>query len=213
MRWITHVFKEKFMGRKRGLIQGVGINDADYQTSRSVYGPKGTVPRKCTKLFECPYYKRWVDMLMRCYNKNYQLKFPTYVGCYASDEWLHFSKFREWMVEQNWKGKELDKDLLVLDNKVYSKETCVFISGAINSFFHDNGSRASTLPSGVSAHGDRYRTKGRNPFTKTQDHLGMFDCPNEAHKAWKAHKHMLSCKYAEQETDPRVVKALITRYI
>ena len=51
-----------------------------------------------------------------------------------------------------------------------------------------------------------------NPFTKKQEHLGYFTCPNEAHQAWKKRKHELACQLADIQTDQRVAEALRIRY-
>ena len=91
---------------RRNLVRGVGINDAWYMTQY-----KGQ---------KCPYYVRWVDFLTRCYNKNYQATRPTYVGCSVEESWLRFSTFRAWMVEQEWQGLQLYKDMLHQGNKFYS---------------------------------------------------------------------------------------------
>ncbi|TOB13963.1 hypothetical protein, partial [Vibrio parahaemolyticus] len=64
------------------LIQGVGINDADYASSK------------------CPYYKKWHGIIIRCYDKSYQERKPSYVGATVCKEWLTFSNFRDWCIEQ-----------------------------------------------------------------------------------------------------------------
>ena len=105
--------------RKSGkLVWGVGINDADYSVCPRVDGIH----------INCIYYQTWQSMLERCYSSKYQAKHPTYKSCTVCEEWLHFSNFRSWMVGQNHKGKFLDKDILELGNKIYSPETCIFVT-------------------------------------------------------------------------------------
>lgn len=36
------------------------------------------------------------------------------------------------MIKQDWADKQLDKDLINPNNKLYSPETCFFISGTLN---------------------------------------------------------------------------------
>lgn len=61
------------------LVYGVGINDV-------------------TEIVRnCPYYKKWVGMLGRCYNPKKQAERSTYHGVTVCDEWLTFSNFKTWM--------------------------------------------------------------------------------------------------------------------
>lgn len=104
------------------LIHGVGINDAGYNISISTRLPNGRRQEQ-----RCPYYKRWVNMLTRCYSKAEQARNPCYIGCVVCPEWLTFSNFKRWMEQQDWKGKELDKDKHG-DGKLYSPTTCEFLT-------------------------------------------------------------------------------------
>lgn len=79
-----------------------------------------------------PYYRKWSDMLKRCYSEKYLEINKSYKGHAVCDEWLLFSNFKRWMVRQDWKGKHLDKDLLHPGNKVYRPEACLFITQEIN---------------------------------------------------------------------------------
>lgn len=107
---------------QRKPVFGVGTNDADYLTNPTING----------KQTKCSIYRTWQSMLMRCYSDKFQAKHPTYTGCSVCDEWLTFSSFRRWMIAQNWQGKQLDKDIRVNGNKVYSPETCCFVTHADN---------------------------------------------------------------------------------
>ncbi|AUR92613.1 winged helix-turn-helix DNA-binding domain protein [Vibrio phage 1.174.O._10N.261.55.A8] len=77
-------------------------------------------------------YKTWVNMLGRCYDQKYQTRCPTYVGCSVCKEWHNFQNFAEWMATQDHDGKQLDKDIKVEGNKVYSPDTCTFVTPADN---------------------------------------------------------------------------------
>lgn len=107
------------------MVYGVGINDADY----FVNATRGDGTR-----WRCPFYKAWKNMLARCYSKAYWKQQPERRGSKVDERWHSFMAFREWMVEQDWKGNHLDKDLLVPGNKNYSPETCVFVSRQVNSY-------------------------------------------------------------------------------
>lgn len=185
------------------LIFGVGINDADYIVQPTVNG----------KQVQCKIYTVWKSMISRCYDLRELGRRPTYIDCSVDTGWHSFMNFRAWMLTQDFEGKQLDKDLLYPGNKVYSKDACIFISRALNNFILENASTRGTLPLGVTVSGNKFMAQCRNPFTKTSKYLGTFSTPEEAHLAWKKYKHELALEYAKLETDPRIIKALQTRYL
>ena len=191
------------------LVRGVGVNDADYQTSISEM-----IDGRQKRIWRCKLCRVWEGMLDRCYSEKYQAKQPTYVGCEVVEEWLNFSVFRNWMVTQPWEGNELDKDILIPGNKVYGPDTCVFVPCGLNLFMTDRGSLRGEFPIGVCWDKDRgmFIALCRNPFTGKQENLGRFTDPAAAHEAWRKRKHELACRYADMQTDPRIAQALRTRY-
>ena len=191
--------------KRNNKVQGIGINDADYPIQSIVDGKRVT----------CPYYATWKNMLRRCYSEKCQERRPTYKGCSVCPEWIYFMNFRRWMMTQDWQGKALDKDLLIEGNKVYSANTCVFVDQMTNSFTTDCGKSRGGYPVGVYFYKDRGKFMALccNPFTKKQEKLGYFHCPNQAHLAWKKRKHELACQLADLQTDSRVAAALRTRYL
>lgn len=195
-------------------VHGVGINNADYvvvkyETIEYVDGKQ-----KQKLVCFCPYYRVWKSMLQRCYSAKYQERNPAYKGCTVSDEWLTFTNFKSWMESQNWEGLQLDKDLLFEGNKVYSAETCVFLTRTVNMFTTDRGTARGELLIGVCCYkaAGKFQSSCNNPFTKKQEHLGYFDCEQEAHEAWARRKLELAQELAAIQTDQRVAKALIDRY-
>ena len=83
-------------------------------------------------------YKVWYSMLQRCYKECYINK-PTYKDCTVCDEWLCFENFEKWYNENYYEVDDeimnLDKDILVKGNKIYSPETCCFVPKRINILF------------------------------------------------------------------------------
>lgn len=124
---------------RRKPVHGVGINDAWYVTHQEIDGVRS----------RCPFYVQWANMFVRCYCEKSIARSPTYKGCSVSDEWRVFSVFRKWMETQDWKGKQLDKDLLVSGNKVYSSSTCMFVSPAINCLLSSSEAIRGEFPQGV----------------------------------------------------------------
>lgn len=196
------------------LVCGVGTNNADYVVvKRETIGYVDGV-QKQKLVWICPYYQTWVDMLKRCYSIKTQNKHPTYRGCSVSEEWKTFSNFRAWMVKQDWEGNHLDKDLLFEGNKIYSEDTCVFVSRMVNNFTIDRGANRGEWPIGVywKQESGKFQSQCRNPFTRKSEYLGLFTSEMEAHNAWLKRKLELAHELAAIQTDERVAKALIARY-
>lgn len=193
------------MNRRNKLVCGVGINDVENSKG-------GKIKQKLARI--CPYYTMWCSMLGRCYNINHLKRYPRYENCSVCDEWLTFSNFKLWAETQNWEGRHLDKDLLVRDNKVYSPETCCFISGAVNNFIIERNASRGEWPIGVSWHkrDQRFIASCGNPFTGKGTYIGFFSTPEEAHQAWLTRKLELAKLLAAEQDDPRVAKALVERY-
>lgn len=135
-------------------------------------------------------YSKWVGMLERCYSEKYHVKNPIYKECAVSNEWKCFQNFAEWF-NLNYNPNfmfdwELDKDILVKGNKVYSSETCCFVPKEINMLLSFNKNKERELPLGVSKHKDLYkvycRVNNKNKF------LGLFSTPEEAFQAYKTEK-------------------------
>ena len=202
------------MKKEYNLIFNVGINDADYVTTKYEYYTNEDGKRKKRLIWVCPYSRRWKNMLERCYSEKYQQRSPTYRGCSVCDEWLTFSKFKEWMVTQDWEGKTLDKDILYPGNKVYSPETCVFISRQVNSFVVECGAARGEYPIGAiwDIGTNRFRASCSCIETGKIKFLGHYNTWEESHAAWLQFKLKQAKLLAEQQSDPRVAEALIKRY-
>ena len=177
--------------RKRNRkVFGVGINDADYNTK------------------DCPYYKRWLGILKRCYTPQ---KVPTYVGCTVCEDWLRFSNFKSWMEKQDWQGKEIDKDIIKSGNKVYCPDYCAFIDSKTNKFLAKSIKSESTTLTGTywCPRNEAYSVRCSNPFTGKREYLGLYDCEIHAHLIWKQRKHEIAGMLAEIESDQRIKDSLL----
>jgi len=153
-------------------------------------------------------------MLERCYSENFVNKQPTYRDCSVCQEWLSFMTFRAWMISQEWEGLELDKDILKVGNKVYGPDTCVFVTRLVNSFILDKKTKQGKYPMGVyeQAASNKYASRCWDYSTGKRVHLGNYETPEEAHRAWLAFKLEQAYQLALMQTDVRVSKALIDRY-
>lgn len=185
---------------KRRLVAGVGINDADYIVTPTVNGEQD----------KCPFYVRWSGMIKRCYDASTQKRKPSYVGCSVCPEWHTFSNFKAWMEKQDWVGKELDKDILVAGNKIYSPETCAFVSKRTNTVMELNLTRRGDYPLGVTKTQWGFCGMCRT-LSGASINLGTFDTPEEAHLAWQWEKAGVLWALSKQQDNPRVANALSLR--
>lgn len=127
----TKVYNKTFEMVRKGYIKN--------PNTRSVYGVgfigEGSYKSRTNGIHNKNYIC-WKSMLQRCYSKAYQKHKPTYIGCTVALDWHNFQNFAEWFEENyDYKSKEnlqLDKDILVKGNKVYSPETCCFVTNSVN---------------------------------------------------------------------------------
>lgn len=194
-------------GKTKNLISGVGINDADYFTTR-----KELVDGKYVTAWMCPLYKVWIGMLRRCYNRSPN-KDHTYKGCTVCNEWHYFSNFKAWADTQDWEGKHLDKDLLSKDSKVYSPETCIFVDRLVNNFVTLRDKSRGVYPIGVSLH--RTNTSRRVSYRagcctdgRKGKYLGLYETPMLAHRAWQEAKQNQAIYLQSQQTCERTISGL-----
>lgn len=140
-------------------------------------------------------YSTWKNMLRRCYDQSFQEKSPNYIGCSVAPEWHNFQNFAGWVTDhKNWnKGYQLDKDLKIIDNKIYSPETCTLIPSQINSLLLDNANGRGDFAIGVCwdksnkkyiASCNLFNVGGQRGKKK----LGYFETEQEAFFAYKKAK-------------------------
>jgi len=189
------------MGGKRSLVHGVGINDW-----------AGDVTLNGKNIRE---YELWIAMLKRCFSKNYKEQRPTYNGVTCCQEWLSMRSFIKDVSQMKGYGVEgwqLDKDILVKGNKIYSKETCCFVPLEINSLLVNGRKLRGEWPIGVSFHKRDHRFRAQVATGKERKHLGYFNTAEEAFQAYKtakeAHIKAVATKWKDQ-LDERVYQALI----
>jgi hypothetical protein len=73
-------------------------------------------------------YETWSSMFKRCYSEKVHKSRPTYKECTVHPDWHNFQVFAEWFQENHFLGAQLDKDILVENNKVYGPTTCLMVT-------------------------------------------------------------------------------------
>ena len=180
---------------------GVGLNDVDFR----VVVEGGLIWQ----------YLMWKSMIQRCFSEKEKQRHPTYKDVTCCDEWLSFANFVEWCnKEVGYKGKpvglELDKDILAIGNKVYSKDTCCFVPPQINMLFCTAGAKRGKFPIGVIEVKGRFVARLKMYGRKVN--VGSYDTPERAFQAYKIAKESHVKSMALQYKDvlrPDVFDALM----
>lgn len=121
---ISNIKQDKIRDRRLPSVYGVGYLDCDLRIpSRD----SGSEVRRI--------YDLWANMIKRCYG-NYKC---TYVGVSVDPRWHSFKNFLNCVPELKGYGEwlkdssmHLDKDIIDPTCKVYSKDTCQFVTAAAN---------------------------------------------------------------------------------
>lgn len=186
---------------RRKLVYGIGINDAEYIITITIDNKKYT----------CPYYSVWRNMLKRCYSIVNLKDNPTYIDCHVCKEWHLFSTFKTWMINQDWEGKHLDKDILVKNNKEYSPDKCIFISLALNNLLLDNESFRGKYKLGVSYYKPANNYQASCSIHGKLEYLGRFPTEEEAYQAYVQRRIEYLIEQSNSQTDVRIKNALLSR--
>lgn len=190
------------------LVFGLGFNDRKYPAS---------IGRVNTET-----YRVWSRMLHRCTN-DCHIDHKSYIGTTCSDNFKNYSFFYEWCNKQigfgnkdeNRRSWQLDKDLLIKGNKLYSEDTCVFVPPKMNKLLIKSDAARGECPIGVSVHKTTRKYKASCGSAKQigQDiYLGLFDTSLDAFLAYKTYKEMVIKEVAneyKEQIDPRAYQALM----
>jgi len=163
-------------------------------------------------------YHKWIDMLKRCYDQKYLSKFETYKDCTVCDEWHNFQVFAKWYDENYYKIEnermELDKDILVKGNKIYSPDTCVFVPQEINYLFIKVNKSRGKYPIGVYLHSDKDKYVAQcNNINKKAKYLGRHNTVIEAFNTYKNYKESVIKQVADKYKDKIPQKLYDAMYV
>ena len=128
-------------------------------------------------------YVRWTKMFGRCYSKNELKVHPTYTGCTVSKEWHNFQNFAEWFYRyypKDGKKYDLDKDIKVIGNKIYSKDTCIFVPHKINTFVANRHSNNTSGYTGVSWDKSKKKWKSAISIDGKSNLIGYYNKRDDA---------------------------------
>lgn len=183
---------------KRKPVFGIGINDAKYIVQPIINNEK----------IRCPIYVTWLGMMTRCYSEKYQNRQPTYKGCIVCDEWLTFSNFRSWMIDKEWRGLDLDKDIITPGNKIYSPKNCRFISPGLNKLLNDRLKARGKYPKGVIWNKNANKFQSQVNINGKNTHLGYFSTITGARRAYVKSKIKIILAEAINHSDDKISNGL-----
>lgn len=143
-------------------------------------------------------YSIWFRMMERCYSKDKKIreKHYYYDDISVCEEWFNYQEYKKWYLQNIWTNEfslQVDKDILIKGNKIYSPNTCVMVDSKINNLFIKSNKARGELPIGVSYDNNNHN-RYRAYISKTKDaekkqiHLGYFNNPTNAFYAYKEAK-------------------------
>lgn len=183
------------------LILGVATN------SKGQY--RAAIDGKDTKV-----YRTWRNMLQRAYCPKYQIKNPAYIGCSVTEEWLEYQEFAKWYESHEYSSYEyeLDKDLLIPNNKIYAPDRCVFVPQQLNKLLTDSGAARGQYPQGIYFRKDVNKFVAQIGINGKRKHLGFFNNDLDAYLAYKKAKEAhvkYMANHWQDRIEPVVHHALI----
>ena len=108
------------------------------------------------------------------------------------EEWLNFQNFAQWYRDNYYEieGERvaLDKDILVKGNKIYSKESCIFVPQRINSLFVNTSASRGKYPIGISIVNNKYFQVLCNDVEGNCKYIGRYSSIEEAFNNYKNFK-------------------------
>lgn len=167
------------MGRKSKL--GF-INDLDKPTSEYEKLPDG----RYKQIYSDRPYSICLSIHQRKGKKYYE-------DIEIHPDWYYRSKFENWYNEQKELQPMIDtldieKDILIPNNRLYSPDTCIFVPDWFNLQFIERGKGRGEYPLGVCKYKKGYISNIGDGSGKTKKYLGYFPTVEEAHIAWQQAK-------------------------
>ena len=144
--------------------------------------------------------KRYRSMIRRTL-PDWQKTHCTYEGVDVCDEWLTMSSFVTWAESKDWQGKELDKDILCPGNKIYSPDTCVFVSRKLNGLLCGSDAIRGDCPKGVYYYSRLDKYAAMIKIDGKKKWVGRYPTKLEAHRAYCNAKAAHIREIAENLTD------------
>ena len=192
---------------KKNAFDG-SVKDKYFPTIYGVgYYGNALPKRSCPKTERA--YNVWIKMISRCYNVE-SIQFKDYSDCSVSENFASFEYFSTWYLSQigsdknNW---QLDKDLLIKGNRLYSEDTCCLVPPEINTLLTRHTKNS------VTCKGVFYNKKlGKFSAHLLGKYIGLFNTELEAFYVYKQAKEAYIKEVANKwkdQIDVRLYNSLI----
>lgn len=152
------------------------------------------------------WYNHWRAMIERVHIKNDNFH-RTYSDVTIYENWYNYQIFSKWS-EQNYyeipnMKMQLDKDILIKGNRIYSPETCVFVPYIINALLLKSDKMRGNLPIGVYWHERDQEYRSQCSFVdyngkRKNKWLGGYSNPEDAFIAYKIFKELYIKEVADK---------------
>lgn len=183
---------------EQGKFLGFGVADVKVSTKSPLY----------------KYRRLWEAMITRVHSKADK----AYHNVTVSQDWAMLSTFLEDI--KSFSGYDrvltdgwvLDKDILSVNDKIYSKDTCCFVPPEINSLLVNMDKPKGNHPLGVHFCNREGKFVAQMHTKTTTKHIGYFSCPSKAHTAYKCEKQQYINRIVElykDALDTKVYRALL----
>lgn len=151
-------------------------------------------------------YITWQNMIKRSFSKKEKEEHPTYKDVTCCKEWLCFENFYEWLHSQKNFQKwfdgyrwDLDKDILIKGNKIYSPETCCLVPNNVNKLFVKRDNARGKMPIGVAKNREGFRAECKNPIKNKIDTSTTYPTIEQAFQEYKVIKENIIKQVAQEE--------------
>lgn len=138
-------------------------------------------------------YIVWEQIIRRCYSaKQQETTSKSYVDCEVCEEWHNYQNFAQWYEENYYEvpgqHMQVDKDILIKGNKVYSPDTCAIIPQYINTLFIRNNRKRGQYPIGVYYNKRAKKYEAMYKIDGKNKHIGYYTSVNDAFLTYKEYK-------------------------
>lgn len=184
----------QFKKKSLSSIYSVTFEGVGFIGNTNIHNAKGEIKHS---------YTTWCNMLKRSCNNEFKEIHPTYKDVTVCKEWHSYEYFEKWYNSNYYKidgeTMNLDKDILIKGNKLYSADTCIFAPQRINTLIVKSDGLRGDLPIGVFANGRKYYARWYE-YGESR-HTSVVDTVLEAFELYKLNKEKHIKKVADEYKD------------